>query len=99
VSERCREHIAAGELYYPYVPYPYIEWYSDNGRVVLELDPSQVEVVEVSPLKVKTPAELLADEKKRSAAFGSFLADMAKSLSRENRDKGGDGDVTSIVVG
>jgi hypothetical protein len=32
---------------YPYVRYPYIEWYSeDNGRVVLELDPSQVAVVE-----------------------------------------------------
>jgi hypothetical protein len=32
---------------YPYVAYPYIEWYSEyNGRVVLELDPSQVAVVE-----------------------------------------------------
>lgn len=32
---------------YPYVDYPYIEWYSEqNGRVVLELDPSQVVVVE-----------------------------------------------------
>src|SRR2546421_10930117 len=27
----------AGELYYPYVDYPYLEWYSENGRVVLEL--------------------------------------------------------------
>jgi hypothetical protein len=32
---------------YPYVNYPYIEWYSEhNGRVVLELDPPQVAVVE-----------------------------------------------------
>jgi hypothetical protein len=32
---------------YPYVNYPYIEWYSElNGRVVLELNPSQVAVVE-----------------------------------------------------
>jgi hypothetical protein len=32
---------------YPYVNYPYIEWYSEyNWRVVLELDPSQVAVVE-----------------------------------------------------
>src|SRR6266852_5703701 len=30
--------IAAGKLYYPYVDYPYFEWYSDDGRVVLELD-------------------------------------------------------------
>ena len=34
------------------MPYPYIEWYSEaNGRVVLELDPGQVEIVgsEVQP--------------------------------------------------
>jgi hypothetical protein len=32
---------------YPYVNYPYLEWYSSaNGRVVLELDPPQVAVVE-----------------------------------------------------
>src|SRR5438132_13274943 len=37
--------IAAGELYYPYVAYPYLEWYSDNGRVVLELDRSQITVI------------------------------------------------------
>ena len=44
-SERYHAHIAAGDLYYPYVEYPYIEWYAANGRVVLELDPSQVEIV------------------------------------------------------
>jgi hypothetical protein len=63
-SERYRAHIAAGDLYYPYVAYPYVEWYSENGRVVLELDPSQLEVVKVTvPLKEKTPAEFVADEK------------------------------------
>ena len=35
-----------GELSYAYAPYPYIEWYGRNGRVVLELDPSQVEIVD-----------------------------------------------------
>ena len=45
-AERYRAHISAGDLFYPYIPYPYIEWYSDNGRVVLELDPSQVEIVD-----------------------------------------------------
>jgi len=41
-----RECIEKHELFYPYVPYPYIEWYSEaNGRVVLELDPTQVEIV------------------------------------------------------
>ena len=46
--ERVEKH----EPFYPCVSYPYIEWYSEaNGRVVLELDPGQVEVVgsEVQP--------------------------------------------------
>lgn len=98
-ATRFREHIKAGDLYYPYVDYPYIEWYSDNGRVVLELDPSQLEVVDVNPPKAKSPAELHDDERKRREAFGSFMADMMKSVSRESRNKGGDGNVTGIVVG
>jgi hypothetical protein len=98
-AHRYREHIDAGDLYYPYVAYPYIEWYSENGRVVLELDPSQVEIVEVDPPKAKTPAELVADEKKRNRAFGSFMAGMVESFSQENRKQDGDGNVTGIVVG
>ncbi len=38
--------ITAGLAPMDYVDYPYIEWYSDrNGRVVMELDPNQVEVI------------------------------------------------------
>ncbi len=74
--------------------YPYIEWYAANGRVVLELDPSQGSV----PPKAKTPAELLADGSQREKAFASFFGGMVKNLSRQNRDKGGDGNVTGIVV-
>jgi hypothetical protein len=78
---------------------PYVEWYSDNGRVVLELDPSQMEVVNVvGPLKEKTPEELLEDQKKREKAFGSFLGDIGESFSRKNRNNGGDGNVAGIVV-
>jgi len=98
-AERYRAHIAAGDLYFPYVDYPYIEWYSENGRVVLELDRSQVEIVKVVvPFKEKTPEELLEDEKKREKAFGSFMGRMVEDLSHENRTKGGDGNVTGIVV-
>ncbi len=74
--------------------YPYIEWYSDNGRVVLELDPSQMEVVDIQeafPRKEKGSKELLEDEKKRAQAFGNFMSGMVKGLSKENRKKGGDG--------
>ena len=98
-SSRYREHIAARELYYSYTSYPYIEWYSDNGRVVLELDSSQVEIVEAPPGKTKTPAELHGDAKRRNEAFGSFMTDMVKSFSEENHDKGDDGNVTGDVVG
>jgi hypothetical protein len=98
-AERYRAHIEAGDLYYPYVAYPYIEWYSENGRVVLELDPSQMEIADVVPPEAKTPTELLEDEKQRSKAFASFLGNMLKDFSKENRKKGGDGNVTGIVVG
>jgi exonuclease III len=38
--------ITAGRPPRDYVDYPYIEWYSnENGRVVLELEPAQIEVI------------------------------------------------------
>jgi hypothetical protein len=96
VAEIYQAHIEAGDLYYPYVPYPYIEWYSDNGRVVLELEPSQLTVISVgvSSLTEKTPGELASDARKRTQAMGDFLRDMARGLSGENRAQGGDGNVS-----
>ena len=39
--------MTAGLPPYPYVNYPYIEWYSEkNGRVVLELEQDQIEIIE-----------------------------------------------------
>jgi len=95
-AERYRAHIAAGDLCYPYVDYPYLEWYADNGRVVLELDPSQVEVIGEIPSvrEGKTPAELQRDEKRRNQALESFLVGMVESFSQMNRKKDGDGNVT-----
>lgn len=101
-AERYRKHIEAGELYYPYVSYPYIEWYSDNGRVVLELDLSQVQVFDIQgviPRREKTPKELVEDGRKRTEAMAGFMSGMVKGLSEENRKRGGDGNVTGIVVG
>jgi hypothetical protein len=92
--------IAAGELYYPYVAYPYLEWYSDNGRVVLELDPDQITVIRPKmPPTEKGPQELAQDRKNRANAFGSFMHGMVRGLSEENRHEGGDGNVTGIVIG
>jgi hypothetical protein len=87
--------IAAGESYYPYVNYPYLEWYSENGRVVLEFEPDQITVIrpETPPME-KNPQELASDRKNRAKAFGSFMHGMVESLR-----KGKNGKVTSIVIG
>jgi hypothetical protein len=101
-AEQYRAHIEAGDLYYPYVDYPYIEWYSDaNGRVVLELNPSQLEVIKVgtSSLKEKAPSALASDKRKRIHAMKGFLSDMVQQLSDENRKRGGDGNVSDGLVG
>ena len=74
VAARYAAKIAAGELYYPYVAYPYLEWYSENGRVVLELDPDQITVIRPETLPMgKSPQELVQDRKNRTKAFGSFM--------------------------
>lgn len=93
-----RKHIDRGDLYYPYVTWPYLEWFSDNGRVVLELDRSQVKIVG-GKKREKTLQDILDDIERRSQAMTAFLADAVKQLSEENRKRGGDGDVTATVVG
>lgn len=97
-ADKYRAKIEAGELYYCYSDYPYLEWFSDNGRVVLELDASQLQIAGNSTVKEKTPGELLRDKEKRIEAFGSFMEGMVQDLSKENRRKGGDGNVTGIVI-
>ena len=93
-----RQRIAAGELCYPYASYPYIEWYSDNGRVVLELEASQVEILAGVAPREKTPEELAADKRRRTQAFGAFMTGMVEKLSEENRKQGGDGNVFGAVI-
>jgi hypothetical protein len=98
---RYRAHIAAGDLYYAYVAYPYIEWYAGNGRVVLELNPSQLEVVKVGAfsLQEKTPSVLVSDRRKRIRCMNHFLSDMVQGLSNENRKQRGDDNVSGGLVG
>jgi hypothetical protein len=92
--------IVAGELYYLYVAYPYFEWYSQNGRVVLELDPSQITVIRPeTPPTEKSPQELAQDRENRANAFGEFMTGVLDDLGRENRKRGGDGNVIGIVIG
>jgi hypothetical protein len=40
----------------------------------------------------------VADERKRVQAMGAFLGAMAKEVSRQNREQGGDGNVAGVLV-
>ena len=86
-AEAYRKHIEAGDLFYPYVDYPYIEWFSEsNGRVVLELDPSQVEILGgAASVAEKTPREMLNGGTKREKAMIRFLAEMVGGHSRDGQ--------------
>lgn len=82
VADHHRRLITEGAPFYPFAPFPYLEWFSEqNGRIVLDLSPSQIDVhSEWSTLKarrVKTPEDLFADEERRSAAFSNFVAEGA----------------------
>ena len=74
LSDIFREHITKGDLHYAYVPYPYIEWYSDaNGRVVLELEHSQLEIVGESSKNEGTASGLVLKEQDQINAFVSIF--------------------------
>jgi hypothetical protein len=87
LADSFRERIESNELFYPYVDYPYIEWYSEaNGRVVLELAPKQVEILDGgAPPTGKTTRQLVADQRRRQTALMSFLGNMAAELSGVSR--------------
>ncbi len=60
--------ITAGLEPRDYVSYPYIEWYShQNGRVVLELEPEQVEVVG-TPIPANQAEPVSREEQNRNMA-------------------------------
>jgi hypothetical protein len=101
LAEHFRQRIEQGGLCFAYSDYPYVEWYSDeNGRVVLELDASQVEILEGQsvPVRRKTPKDLVKDRRKRDQAMDDFMSGMVKDLSQENRKNGGDGNVFGAVI-
>lgn len=67
----------------PYVSYPYIEWYSKrNGRVVLELEHHQIEIVEErSPFMTPMNDDQQKSQHDRNhEQFEKFMANMAKGL-------------------
>jgi len=61
-----------------YVAYPYFEWYSEaNGRVVLELDPEQVEIIG-APIPVCESDPVSREKQQQNMA--AFLGGMAQEL-------------------
>lgn len=78
--------MTAGLPPHDYTAYPYIEWYGDdNGRVVLELDADQVEVIGM-PIPACESDPISRDEQRRNMA--EFVASLAE-----------DARVPDIVVG
>jgi hypothetical protein len=65
---------------YEYTSYPYIEWYSDkNGRCVLELDHSQIEIV-TRPIPVIESDPI--DRNKQEENMNIFMESMVKALKK-----------------
>jgi hypothetical protein len=70
--------ITAGLPPQDYAGYPYIEWFSDqNGRIVLELDPKQVEVIG-TPLAWENEKPTSRDEQARN--MGNWLTKLSEAI-------------------
>ena len=66
---------ADGNLTYEYSKYPYLEWYSnENGRVVIELDADQIELL-TKPIPVceSDPIDRKAQEKNMADFMNSVI--------------------------
>ena len=71
--------ITAGLPPQDYVAYPYIEWYGDdNGRVVIELDVGQVQVIG-QPMPARESFPISRDQQQCNMA--KFLGNIAKDLN------------------
>jgi hypothetical protein len=67
--------MTAGREPVDYVNYPYFEWYSDdNGRIVIELEPEQVELL-TQPIPAQESFPL--DRKQQAENMANFLSGIA----------------------
>lgn len=75
--------ITAGRVPADYVKYPYIEWYgTHNGRVVIELDAEQVEVVG-TPIPACESDPI--DRKEQGKLLMGFVMDLAGAIKKSNK--------------
>jgi len=68
--------MTAGREPADYVSYPYWEWYAENGRVVVELEPDQVELL-TQPIPACESDPL--DRKKQAENMATFLCGVASA--------------------
>jgi len=68
--------MTAGREPVDYVSYPYWEWYAQNGRVVVELEPDQVEIL-TQPIPACESDPL--DRKKQAENMAGFLCEIASA--------------------
>ncbi len=85
--------ITAGRPPRDYTSYPYIEWYgNENGRVVIELDSDQIEVVG-TPIPICESDPISRNE--QAANMAGFLAGLADELQVPAFVVGGDRPIVS----
>jgi len=70
--------MTAGREPADYVSYPYWEWYAQNGRVVVELEPDQVEIL-TPPIPACESDPL--DRKKQAENMANFLCGIASACN------------------
>ena len=77
--------ITAGRAPYDYDRYPYIEWYSEeNGRVVIELEPDDIEIIgDPIPWKETRPVDRAAQDDLFDKFTSSMAADLGVSAGHE----------------
>ena len=72
----CVGDMTAGREPVDYVSYPYWEWYAQNGRVVVELEPDQVEIL-TPPIPACESDPI--DRKKQAENMAGFLCGVASA--------------------
>ena len=68
-----------------YVDYPYIEWYSTvNGRVVIELEPEQIEIIG-KPLSAEKQKPV--SREKQGANMMDFMVGVAETVQHKTKER------------
>jgi len=77
--------MTAGREPVDYVEYGYFEWFSEaNGRVVIEVEPEQVELLSQPIPAVES---FPVDREEKAKLMFNFMTDLAKSFGEDNKNE------------